>query len=172
MKIDYEEQANDFLMKTGTKFECKFIKTGKHFADDKDERDIYQITLTRGARSYSFSFGNSVNNSGKYIISIYVQNSLKLSRKFAHENEIKNMRYGLIKSDMTLNKNFAPPSSYCVLACLTKYDPDTFENFCSEFGYDTDSKKAEKIYLSVKDEYMNVCMLFNTDELELMQEIQ
>lgn len=34
------------------------------------------------------------------------------------------------------------PTMYDVLTCLTKYDPDTFEDFCSEFGYDTDSRRA------------------------------
>ncbi len=39
--IDYEEQANKFLSKTGTEFSAKFLKHGKHFEDDKEDRDIY-----------------------------------------------------------------------------------------------------------------------------------
>src|SRR6185312_12921531 len=27
------------------------------------------------------------------------------------------------------------PTAYDVLACITKYDPGTFSNFCSDFGY-------------------------------------
>jgi hypothetical protein len=37
---------------------------------------------------------------------------------------------------------------YSILACISSdyYIPDTFEDFCHEFGYDTDSMKAESIY--------------------------
>lgn len=65
-----------------------------------------------------------------------------------------------------------PPTEYDVLACLTKYDPETFEDFCSVFGYDEDSRKAERIYEAVKEEYQNVAMLWNDSEIEELQEIQ
>ena len=81
------------------------MKFGKHFLDDKDERDIYRITLKRGKIKYSFNFGQSINSS----------------------------RYPKIK-----------PSVYDIFACLQKYDPETFEDFCAEFGYDTDSKKPKQ----------------------------
>lgn len=54
--------------------------------------------------------------------------------------------------------------------CFTKYDPGTFENFCMEFGYDTDSRRAERIYKSVVREYKAVKRLFG-DILEELQEI-
>lgn len=69
-------------------------------------------------------------------------------------------------------KKGVAPSAYDVLACLTKYEPGTFEDFCSEFGYDTDSKRAEKTYNAVRDEYLNVSRLFNEDEMEMLREIQ
>jgi hypothetical protein len=52
------------------------------------------------------------------------------------------------------------PDLYDVLACLTKYDPGTFEMFCSNFGYDTDSRKAEKVYHDVCKEWRGVERLF------------
>lgn len=64
------------------------------------------------------------------------------------------------------------PSAYNVLACLTKNDPGTFSNFCAEFGYDDDSRKAEKIYLSVQKEWEQVSAFFTALELEQLQEIQ
>lgn len=65
-----------------------------------------------------------------------------------------------------------PPTAYDVLACLTKSDPGTLEDFCNEYGYDLDSKKAEKTYKAVKDEYNNVCMLFSDEEMAELSEIQ
>jgi len=53
-----------------------------------------------------------------------------------------------------------------------KYFPESFENFCDCYGYDTDSRKAEKVYNAVKEEYLNLTTLFNDDEMELLREIQ
>lgn len=64
------------------------------------------------------------------------------------------------------------PTAYDVLACITKYDPGTFNNFCSEFGYDEDSRKAEKIYNAIQKEWQQVCAFFTPEEIEQMQEIQ
>lgn len=64
------------------------------------------------------------------------------------------------------------PILYDVLVCLTKYDPCTFENFCSDYGYDSDSRKAEKTYKAVVKEWQNICRLFTLSEIEQLQEIQ
>ena len=64
------------------------------------------------------------------------------------------------------------PTAYTVLSGLTKYEPDTFENFCSDFGYDTDSRKAEKTYKAVLKEWENINRLYTPGQIEKMQEIQ
>lgn len=66
---------------------------------------------------------------------------------------------------------FDTDGQYDVLACLTKCDPGTFENFCSEYGYDSDSRKALKTYKAVRNEWQNLCKLFTESELEQLQEI-
>lgn len=62
------------------------------------------------------------------------------------------------------------PTMYDVLATITKYDPETFEDFCLNYGYDEDSRKAEKVYHSVKEEWENIERLFG-DVLEDLSEI-
>lgn len=62
------------------------------------------------------------------------------------------------------------PDLYSVLACLTKYDPGTFENFCGDFGYNTDSRNAEKTYKAVCKEFAAVERLFS-DILPELSEI-
>jgi len=49
--MNYEKQAIDFLAKTNVAFKTEFVKNAPYFADDKNSRDIYQITLTRGERT-------------------------------------------------------------------------------------------------------------------------
>lgn len=95
---------------------------------------------------------------------------------------MQNLQYTITRKGGELSKkNFGEgiqakeinhPSAYDVLTCLQKYDPYTFENFCSDFGYDEDSRKAEKIYKSVCEEWENVSKLFTPEELEQLQEIQ
>lgn len=64
------------------------------------------------------------------------------------------------------------PSAYDILTCLTKNDPGTFSNFCAEFGYDDDIRKAETIYQLVQKEWEQVSAFFTALELEQLQEIQ
>lgn len=64
------------------------------------------------------------------------------------------------------------PTMYDILTCMTKHDPGSFENFCSEYGYDTDSIKASKIYTAVCREFEAMERLFTEEILEEMQEIQ
>jgi len=65
-----------------------------------------------------------------------------------------------------------PPRAYDVLACIGKNDPGLFEEFCREFGYETDSRRAEKTYKAVVKEWKNVSAFFTAEELEALQEIR
>lgn len=68
------------------------------------------------------------------------------------------------------SKDNIKPCSYDVLACITKYDPGSFVDFCSDYGYDEDSREAEKTYKAVVKEWENVSRLFS-DVMEQLQEI-
>ena len=63
------------------------------------------------------------------------------------------------------------PTEYDIMTCLQKYEVGTFEDFCSEFGYDEDSRTAERTYKAVVKEYDGVCRIFSDEELEILQEI-
>ncbi len=179
---DYQKQANDFLNATNTQFTAQFIRHGKHFDSDHDTRDIYKITLKRGSREFTFDFGQSINNSGEYQLVNHLRNKMiaePLIRSFGSNYAFNSkdrkriiMTTSLKEKDLPVNTNYSIPNAYDVLACLTKYNPGTFENFCSDFGYDTDSKKAEKIYTDVLKEWQNVQSLFTDTEIEQLQEIQ
>lgn len=127
----YLNQAVDFLYKTNSTIKIEYSKTDLYFPDDKCPRDIYNITISRGTRKYTFTFGNSI-----------------------------------AKSKGT------PPNEYDILSCLEKYEYNSFEDFCNELGYDTDSKKAEKLYNAVKEQYLNIISLYNDKEMELLREIR
>ena len=174
MKSKYEQRAEAFLKATNTEFKYEFLFNGKYFCDDKEMRDVYRITLTRGRRSYTFQFGQSIVNSGFYYTKGRKVNQIDRSQLTNKHLVawIKLRDYNFLNNGTrdTIHYPIAP-TAYDVLACLTKNDPGTFEDFCSEFGYDEDSRKAEKIYNAVLDEWKNVCALFTDEEIEQLQEI-
>jgi hypothetical protein len=147
---DYEKQGTDFLEKHGVKMTVKLLYNGPYFDDEKENRDIYQITLERsGKKPWSFRFGQSLNNSRQ--------------ERRTHEGwEERRKREAKVKA----------PSAYDVLSVLEKYDPGTFSEFCAEFGYDTDSRKAEKVYFAIQEEYSNLRQMFSGAEINAMAEIQ
>ena len=193
---EYQEQAQAFLDKTGTEIKTKFLHYNKHFDSDTEKRDIYQITLTKGNREYSFKFGQSLVCSGKYrvcqtycpvktrktysIINPIVKNvckpsSLKCkSSKWVEPcisiNDPKEANK-LPRTANYLNTEFSEPTPYDVLTALTKNEPGTFQDFCDDFGYSNDSISAKKTYEAVRDEWLNVSRLFNNEEMKLLEEI-
>jgi len=146
---NYTKQADDFMKKTGTSFEAEYVGHDIYFDGDKEARDIYRITLERNGEKWSFRFGNSIVN--------------------ALTDAEKNVMRSAPKMGITYS-NKKIPTAYDVLSGLTKYDVGSFSNFCAEFGYDTDSRKAEKIYLSVLDEYKHVMSMFH-DAIDELAEI-
>ena len=178
LKTDYDTQAANFLGKTHATITVKFARQGKYLEGDKDERDIYSVSMTRGDRGFTFEFGQSVICSGRYWRDGYSTKGItqgrevKLMVNTPREHGTGRYAHPLSFGDWVPNKNFGIPSAYDILSCLTKYDPGDFENFCGDLGYDTDSRAAEKTYRAVKAEYGNLCMLFSGKELELMQKIQ
>lgn len=141
---EYDEQAINFCEKTNTVIKAEFIgRDIPQWEEEKNLHNHFKITLQRGKRSYTFDFWDSIYNTEK---------SIKESK------------------DFLFDKFF--PREYDILACMQKYDCGTFENFCAEFGYDTDSRKAEKIYNACVKEFTALQTLYNDEEIEEMQEIQ
>lgn len=128
--INYQEQAEQFIKSVGATMSISYHSYGKHFEDDKQERNIYLVMIKRNDKRYTFRFGDSIANTN----------------------------------------SGDEPTVYDVLACLTKDEVGTFEDFCANFGYSDDSIKAKKTYLAVKREFEGVKRVFG-DVLEQLQEI-
>lgn len=133
----YTQQAEDFAKKYGVKFTVFHSETEyrPYFSDDKESRYIFKCRLSRGRKSYTFQFGQSIAEGSN------------------------------------------TPDLYSVLACLEKYDPYTFEDFCANYGYEAYNedytgynKKSMRIYKAVKKEYNAVVRLFG-DSGECFEEL-
>jgi hypothetical protein len=75
------------------------------------------------------------------------------------------------KFGQSIAQGLNEPSKYDVLACLTKYEPETFKDFCNEYGYNEDSRTAEKTYKAVCKEYENVMQLWTEEERRFLNNI-
>lgn len=177
MKTNYEKQATDFLEKTGCKMTITYKENRKYFPNDKETRDVYDIEIKRGSRVWKFEFGNSMNDSE--FVAVYGKTKYPIPASFREKSNSEIALYvkqnlqsdfGTVKADHIIRP--VEPSEYSVLSCLTKYDPESFENFCSEYGYDEDSRTAERTYNAVVKEWQNVCMIWTDDEIEELREIQ
>jgi hypothetical protein len=171
-KIDYDQQASDFLEKTKTSITSEFLKNDYHFKNDTNKRDIYLVTITRGRRSFSFNFGQSVVDSQYYQDRIPERTYSLCGKSRTGNYSINDLsKYQSGGQQLTLKKG-KTPTEYDILACLIKSDPGSLEDFCSNFGYDADSKTAEEIYEAIKQEWKNVQVIWTDEEISKLQEIE
>lgn len=61
--MNYEKQSSDFLKETKTTLKIEFEKFGSmHWDKEGDKRNVYKCTLSNKNGSYSFPFGDSIQN--------------------------------------------------------------------------------------------------------------
>lgn len=171
---EYDKQAQDFLDKAGIKFSttligsdcpkfCEDAKKGNAMNDvDTYPRRThihgkhYRCTFVRGLKTLAIDFWNSYADEE--------QNCCTRGRvypKFKEDWDMIARHKGKQRAEVT---------PYDVLTCIQKYDPGTFEDFCSDCGYDTDIT-AERVYHAVVKEYRKNRAFFTPAELEALQEI-
>ncbi len=170
---EFEKQATELLAKFGVHFVAELIGNDcPRFCDDAlADRDMdkletfprkthihgkhYRCFLNRQAttKTVCFDFWNS-----------YADEEFNALGTQAHR-----LGETLLKYD---RKGKRTVSAYDLLSCLQKDDPGTFEQFCGDFGYDTDSRRAEQTYQAVRDEWRKVQSFFTAEELQALQEVQ
>lgn len=167
---EYTKQANEFLQKANATCKIEFVG----LAINKDwkettKRNLYEITLTTPKGSMTFDFWDSIHNTE---ISKMTLNEYAAKRWNCRPECLKYNEKVIASKELKAKKADAQPTAYDILTCLTKYDPGTFENFCCEFGYDEDSRTAERIYFAVQKEYAQLTRIFTAEQMEELQEIQ
>ena len=81
--------------------------------------------------------------------------------------------WGSIKDKENDFRGFAKaPTVYDILACLDTYnDGYTFEDFCTYYGYDTDSITAEKTYKAVQYQTEKLKEILTKEQQDELNEI-
>lgn len=170
MMNTYEANAKDFLAKANATCKIIFGGVARHENwKEKEKRNWYDVTITTAKGKMTFVFWASIHNT---------EISLMTLEKYAEKKmkcRLKNLSYlGKVKlnNQLKAEKEKAVPNVYDVLACLEKYEVGTFEDFCSDFGYDEDSRTAERIYFAVQKEYNELSRIFTEEQIEELREIQ
>ena len=175
---EYDKQAQEFTERTGLIIHKSYCGHYKRFEDAIHISAQWRIGFFReGKTGFWFNYSDSVHNSFSKSEAHRLQRKPLSSGDYRYLVVKEILETGATKENrsglpFTLHYEKNPPTDYDILACLTKYDPGTFEDFCGDFGCDTDSRKAEQTYFAVQKEYQNLRGMFTEPELENMAEIQ
>lgn len=167
------------------------ISTGcKDESNDNWEHDAFNIMFQKGTRSpvtfdYKMGLGNRFNDFKQFFSSpstvrdyikdlraLYdVDQSFPVSRVIKNTMEKENY---LSKVRKPCNAYVFVPTQANVLYCLLS-DMEaieyTFDDWCANFGYDTDSRKAEKIFHACMEEGKKLLKIFTKDQIEELREV-
>lgn len=181
MTSEYTKQAEEFLTTNSITFSAALIGSDcPQFCEDArkgidmDKVNTYprkthihgkhyRCTLARSNKStvaFTVDFWNSYNDE-EFNAWKFGNAGLSVIRENAYWDKFKRERSSPRKL----------PTAYDVLASIQKSDVGTFEDFCGDFGYDSDSRQAEKTYHAVAAEWKRVRAFFTEAEIEAMQEI-
>lgn len=156
---EYQEQALQFLKECNATMKIEFSHIGRNenWKEDNELREVYNFTITTPHGSYSSKFYDCIYN---------------LKRKKEIEAQLKEA-FVTGRDRVRLQQEYKElrPNEYDILACIEKYDPYTFEDFCSSYGYDEDSRTAERIYFACQKEYCGLRRIFTPEQMEMLQEI-
>ena len=146
---DYEKQATDFLTRHGLKLRATFKGDRcPPWAGDPGRKvggECPDCGTIHGAR---------------YRVTIWRQGGGRLT--FDFWNSLQDSQDG------------TTPTAYDVLACISGdyYTPETCEEFCGEYGEDTDSRKALALFRRCDRFARRLRAFFTEAEAEALGEIQ
>lgn len=148
-KYSEDKEALKSLM-AEIKVRTKVIGKDFYFDGDKEERLILRVYIERGKEEISFRFGMSINDTEIF--------HAIPGHDFPSADKTKARR--LVKSKLL----------YSLLSCISSdyYCPETFDDFCNEFGYDSDSRKAERLFEKCREQSAQLKKIFTEKEIECL----
>lgn len=159
----YDQQATDFLTRHGLKIAIKLSNSKD--APWQPSGNHYRVTLKRPKAEQMRACdkcGGMVN-----------WTCPKCVRPTQPAPMLKSLSFDFWGSQCDQEKG-EHPTPYDVLACIASdvHCPDTFEDFCAEYGYDEDSRKAEQTFRRASTFARKLRAFFTDAEQEELSEIQ
>jgi hypothetical protein len=164
---DYQAQAKQFLKDCNATMEIKYLC--KSFPKwDSNLHNCYWFTITTPKGSYDSKFYDSLHNTE---ISEMTAEDFAKKKYKAHYQDLTMFHKRNVSRELKSLKANAKPTEYDVLACVEKYSYDSFSDFCSEFGFSTDSISARERFLACGEEYTGLRRIFTDEQMEKLREI-
>ena len=116
------------------------------------------LKLTIKFKSYGKHFPTDKEDRNIYSFKLYNKKTKK-SYSGAFGDSIHNTEQG------------NTPTNYSILSCLNEDYSTDFNDFCRNYGYDEDSRSAEKIYKAVQKETAGLKRVLNEDQLNELNSI-
>lgn len=150
--------AEEFAANCGLEYVAEFVPFSKSRHADQEQPDLnWRITLKKGntklVTDYSQGVGHIPHYSHQFSRLVVYDAAVRQvcetgkSPLIPHKNGYDACQAGRMVPE---TKPLPPPSLVEVLSCLVMdasvLDYPTFEEWASEFGYDPDSRKGERIY--------------------------
>ena len=169
---EYTQMADTFLANAHAKIDIRFIGRAVNTDWDSsrnDLRNLYDVTITTPRGSMSIRFWDSIYNT--QITQASIEDYAK--RRFKAEYNYLTMNDRIrAQKELKAKKENAKSTAYDVLACLTKHDCGSFDDFCAEYGCSNDSIRTLKTYLACGDEYSNLRRIFTSEQIEELRSIE
>ncbi len=148
----------------------RFDGIKKHFFDDKEERLTGTFSIERGKRKIEFAFGFSIRDTENVLFNPVKTNGWT---RFDGERVFINSFGDTYKYKLRKEKWLKEFMNDLLYSCLTScrsdfYCSKSFEDFCGEYGYDTDSKKAEKTWKACLEQSAKLERIFTAEEIECL----
>jgi len=181
-RSEYREQGAMFLSETNTTLEVieAVPQTSPLWCKEGEKHGIkYSVTLKNARGVYTFDFWGSIHNANMLALAEKVKGygNKQSPEYFALESFLKDKGYGIGLARLYPQKfiektrEAIKPNAYDILNCLQPVSADTFEDFCSEYGYNEDSRGAEKTFNAILAQDRAMRKLFTIEELEALNEI-
>lgn len=168
---EYQAQAKSFLANCKATMEINFVgrEIPSHWLGETKPQNKYQFTITTPKGKYTSYFWDSLWNT---MVSEMTQNDYA-RKKYKMNWDVLNYQEKVkVIKELNVLKANAIPTEYDILAAVEKYSYDSFSDFCSEFGYSTDSISARETFLACGEEYAGLRRIFTEEQMEKMREIQ
>ena len=155
--MDYEKQAQEFLRTANATLvvEIAVPQLSPRWAKDGKYGIQYSVTLAKMKTDYT---------PNKY------ETTKEAQARFA-EKTVQFFFWDSIANKEKANHGIsAKPKAYDILAGLYN-QTDSFQDFCSNYGYSEDSREAYATYEEVKALNAKIESIFTPEQLEALQEI-
>lgn len=166
---EYVKQAQDFLKESNAIMVIKFIGFTNPRWDKKNEHATYKITIKTKKGQMELEFYDSLQNTE---LLHYAQMNFFDDPHYKYQRKYKSLiPYGDFEEKIKKGK----PTPYDILACLTKYEPGSMEDFFSEFGFEINCAQDMfdffETYNACVKEYNDLCRIFTEEQMEKLREI-